>query len=202
MSIQASINNMLSVAGVLAGMNPEIRAKAETRNTLQNLGKRKEAVTEARDIAAEAGQSKVAEQYQETLGGINKQIFEVSPSEESFEEYAESSGLNRPTTTTRGDPLEIAQEIYEEKAFEAEVNQYVKQMEESAAKAQNNLQAKQAEKRSSRRFMDYLKDEPTSLGVNVGALSKSAQKEIAKNYTKAERTRIMNAKDLERKQNG
>lgn len=43
-----------------------------------------------------------------------------------------------------------------------------------------------------RNFLDYMKDQPTNLGIKFGELPKSAQKELAKAYTPSERQKIMN----------
>lgn len=224
MSVQASINNMLSVAGVLASMNPEIRARAENRAEVSKLNAREKALQEqyrqasgkVEDVenlskisaenlldADELGatkftslpDTKTTSRIEDDLTDLYAQKFDLSPSAETYSaklaaEYGQYPGLDKEQ-----ERVGVFRKHLEAKEAE-------KAVEEAKRKAEEQLMLKQAEKRSSRRFMDYLKDEPTSLGVNVGALSKSAQKEIAKNYTKAEKTRIMNTKDLERKQNG
>lgn len=43
-----------------------------------------------------------------------------------------------------------------------------------------------------RNFLDYMKDQPTNLGIKFGELPKAAQKELAKAYTPSERQKIMN----------
>lgn len=67
--------------------------------------------------------------------------------------------------------------------------------------ATDSLTTAQEGKRKTRRnFLNYMKDEPTSLGVTFGQLDHKLQKEIAKNYSSSERKRIMDRKDAEREQ--
>lgn len=63
-------------------------------------------------------------------------------------------------------------------------------------KAQEALKKEQERRRKTRRnFLDYMKDEPTNLGVSFGELESSVQKELAKSYTKTQRKKIMDRMD-------
>lgn len=64
--------------------------------------------------------------------------------------------------------------------------------------AANEMDAKKKQKRS---FMEYLKKEPISLGGKVGDLSPAMQKQVASQYTKSQRQRLMDLRDKEA-QNG
>ena len=76
-----------------------------------------------------------------------------------------------------------------------------KKIEAAETAATDSLTNAQEEKRKTRRnFLNYMKDEPTSVGVTFGQLDKKIQKEIAKNYSSSERKRIMDRKDAEREQ--
>ena len=71
-----------------------------------------------------------------------------------------------------------------------------KKTEVAESTATDSLTTAQEEKRKTRRnFLNYMKDEPTSLGVSFGQLDKKLQKEIAKKYSSSERKRIMDRKD-------
>ena len=68
------------------------------------------------------------------------------------------------------------------------------------AAASSLTTAQEGKRKTRRNFLDYIKDEPTSLGANVGQLDKKLQREIARGYSSAERRRIMDRKDAEREQ--
>ena len=66
--------------------------------------------------------------------------------------------------------------------------------------AQQRVTQQQASMSSQRRnFMDYLAKQTSSLGGKVGDLPKNLQKQIASQYTKSQRTAMMDRMD---KQNG
>jgi hypothetical protein len=72
--------------------------------------------------------------------------------------------------------------------------------EKISAKAQEALRLEQERKRKTRRnFLQYMKDEPTNLGIKFGQLPLSSQKELAKEYTKGQRKAIMDRKDAMKK---
>lgn len=50
-----------------------------------------------------------------------------------------------------------------------------------------------------RKFMDYLRDEPVSLGGTVGDYPPEMQKKIAANYSSSQRKKLMDMKDAQRK---
>jgi uncharacterized membrane protein YheB (UPF0754 family) len=63
-------------------------------------------------------------------------------------------------------------------------------------KAQDALKKEQERRRKTRRnFLNYMKEEPTNLGVKFGELDVSLQKELAKDYTKSQRKKIMDRMD-------
>ena len=65
--------------------------------------------------------------------------------------------------------------------------------------AQEALTTEQARVRNTRRnFLDYINDEPTSLGVPFGQLDPKLQKKLAATYSKSERQKVMNRKDAEK----
>lgn len=65
--------------------------------------------------------------------------------------------------------------------------------------AQSAANAVDAKKTQRRNFMEYLKKEPTSLGGTVGDLPPAMQKQIAGQYTKSQRKRLMDMEDREKK---
>ena len=60
--------------------------------------------------------------------------------------------------------------------------------------AQAEIQAKTTQRRN---FMEYLKKQPTGLGVKVGELDPNLQKQIASKYTPSMRKKLMDAADKE-----
>ena len=71
----------------------------------------------------------------------------------------------------------------------------IKKREEALKKAEEKFRAKQIQKKKRRNFLDYIKNDPTNLGGNVGNLSPKLQKQIAKSYTTYERKKIMDLAD-------
>lgn len=69
--------------------------------------------------------------------------------------------------------------------------------EEAMKKAEEVKQAKATQKTKRRNFMNYLKNEPTSLGGTVGELPVEVQKKIAAQYTKSQRKALMDRVDKE-----
>ena len=219
MNVQSNINQMLSVAGMLATMNPELRAKAEKRSEIRGLKKQRKTLTQARDVAVEENKYGLGEEYQKNLIDVNRKLFETDPSEETLKSYTtarKDAGLDQPTPDNPVyDPeFEMQQEAlrrYEEQQNEEHIRRMVEGLEksdpnstlnirkralEAEAKAQEATQAKQEERRKGRRvFKEYLADEPTNLGVSFGELSPNIQNEILKSYSSSERKAIMNRKD-------
>lgn len=196
MSIQSSINQTLSIASVLGSVNPVLKKRAEFRS----LNKQKENLIKARDTAGYKN-ADLALDYQADIADVSKQLFEMDPSEKTLAEYkkeynaTEEASMKR-ATAVEADPEEIAAERWATEQKENEVNWYLDQYRQAEKNAQQSLAVKQNEKRSTRRnFLEYLKEEPTSLGLSVGQLGKSAQKYIADQYNKKERKEIMDRKD-------
>lgn len=196
MSIQSSINQTLSIASVLGSVNPVLKKKAE----LRSLNKQKANLIKARDTAGYQN-AELALDYQSDIADVSKQLFEIDPSDKTLAEYKKEYGATeeasmKRATVVEADPEEIAAERWEKEQKENEINWYLDQYRQASKSAQQSLEVKQNEKRSTRRnFLDYLKEEPTSLGLSVGQLGKSAQKYIAGQYDKKERKEIMDRKD-------
>lgn len=56
----------------------------------------------------------------------------------------------------------------------------------------------EAKKNQRRNFMSYLAQQPTSLGGKVGDLPKDMQKQIASQYSKTDRKKLMDQMDREK----
>lgn len=199
---------MLSLAGVLASQSPQLIARAKKREEVSRLTKQKEALGKATTLMAESGKPEIAQSYADETANISKKIFETDPTEATAESYlkdryASTEGEKERTITTPAEPEEIAQEMYEKELKQKEVDQYLemyrnadKKTQEAETKAQEMLKTKQEEKRKTRRnFLDYMKDEPTSLGGTFKELDPALQKKIISQYSKAERKKMMDRKD-------
>lgn len=204
MSIQANINQGLSLASLLIAQNPTVQAKAKQRELVSNLSARRQSFEKMRDVSAMKS-GELAEKYQTSLAETSKELFEADPSEERLAQYLKDwsgtpEAAEKRAITTQADPEEVAQELFEKEQFKDEVNQYLQMYRQATKKADQSLQVRQEEKRASRRnFLDYLKDEPISFGKGaagtIGELSPQLQKTIASSYSKKEKQKIMNRKD-------
>ena len=208
MSIQSNINTMLSLAGVLASQSPQLIEMAKKREAVSRLTKQKEALGKATTLMAESGKSEIAQSYLDETANISKKIFETDPTDVTAESYLKdrydsTEGIKERTISVPAEPEEIAQEMYEEELRQKEVDQYLemyrnadKKTQEAETKAQEAVKVKQEEKRNTRRnFLDYMNDEPTSLGGTFKELDPALQKKIISQYSKAERKKIMDRKD-------
>jgi hypothetical protein len=205
MSIQSNVNQMISIAGVLLNTNPTLQARAKAREeakakelerkkTLENLTQKKAILKEGIDVAAGEAKPEVGEALLKKYGATALEQFELDPTKENLADY--TSTLPGPSVTFKEEPEKIAQELYEEEEYQREVQDYLNMYRGMSEKATGVLSAKQEEKRKTRRnFLDYIKEEPTSLGGTVGELDPKLQKAIAKNYSKSERKKIMDRKD-------
>lgn len=198
MSIQSNINQMSSVALLLATNNPTIRAAVDKREKMSKLAKQKEVLTRARDIMGESGRPEQAQGYQDEIAAVSKAAFETDPTKATAEKYLAERYYSTEGLKERAKPEEIAQEMYRKELREEEIQSLLNQYREAGRKAQEHLAVKQEEKRNTRRnFLDYIKNEPTSFGGSVGELDPKIQKQIKAAYSKSERQRIMNRKDAE-----
>ena len=205
MSIQANINQMLSLAGILASQSPQLTAMAKKREELSELSKKekvlqkqyeivsgstapKEGESDKRPVADEFGTEVFtgipdvnrAEKIEGELANIAQERFVFSPSDETYAAALQSDQEPGPNV-----PKEASERV---SAFKRHL--------EAEKKAQEAVKVKQEETRKTRRnFLDYMKDEPTSLGGTFKELDPALQKKIISQYSKAERKKIMDRKD-------
>lgn len=161
MAIQANINQMLSLAGLLATQSPTLRAKAETRAKMANLAKQEKAVRTQIDVAEDITDK---ETYYEDLVDIKKQQFETKPTEETYSELKDIQP--KRLMTFEADPEEIAQEIYEE---ETRVNE-IKENVDRFRRADENLKTQQEARRETRkRILEGTPSEYLMRGADIWA---------------------------------
>lgn len=212
MSIQANINQGISLAGFLAQTNPYLQEKSKTRRELKSLSKQEAAVKSAQDIVTtKEAKSNVTDptnmaqlhRMQDELAGIKERQFRLEPSDEAYEEFQKVYGGTKQGMAESGFRESGSAEITAKQRFtqeqEAEeVNKYLQQYRDAAKKAQDNLAAKQNEKRASRRrnFANYHDNLLRSQGFDPTKIPKETKAEMMKEYSKSERKKIMDKEDL------
>ena len=170
MSIQATLNQSLSIAGLLISMNPAIKAASEKKQQISALSRRAGTLEKGLEIAKASGvKDDLNQELYQKLSETKKEQFMKDPTAESHSAY---------------------QQVEQKRRMSAE---------EAAAKAEKAMADAQTEKRKGRRrFAEYLALEPTGYGGTVGQLPKNVQKELAKQYSKAERKKLMDRRDAEK----
>ena len=217
MSIQSNVNQSLSLAGLLAANSPTIKDFAERHAKLREIKTREKLLkkqyeqvggksrprTEAdtnipKSLLIQSGTEVItqppdisrAKKIQGKLAELKQEEFEVKPTEKTYSAAVASESGRIPGLDTS---------VYDE----FNLNIQAENSRKKAQEAWEKIKAEQAAKRKSRRkFIDYIKDEPTSLGTTVGELDPRVQKEILKSYSRSERKAIMKAKDAAKETSG
>lgn len=86
-NIQSNINQMLSVAGVMANLNPTLKAKAEARQQQESMRKESESLSSQYNVLAKKRSKVAAEQraiIREKQGELARQQFEMDPSDDTY----------------------------------------------------------------------------------------------------------------------
>lgn len=201
MSIQANINQTLSLAGMLTAMNPAVRAAAEKRTELSNLTKaesKAQAQWEAMGPETEKVLQNLAQSEDPTA--TKRAAEEVAT---TFEDYGNVGGTLKKIAERRFE-LDPSSETYEklklrrtqEQGFSDTKSAVQALADEAAKKAQDNLALKQNEKRASRRnFAEYHDALLKSQGFDPTKIPKETKTEMMKQYSKSERKKIMDKED-------
>lgn len=153
-NVQSSINQMISLAGLLASQTPALQAKASKREQTKVLSKQSKVLAEREAALREAfagpqvpGTYETGEQeYQDILqerAEVARKQYEIDPSKETYTAYAEAEKALKPErSVSEADPEEIAREQYEAEQKQAEVDWYLNQFraaDSSVANAQDRL---------------------------------------------------------------
>lgn len=217
MSIQSNVNQSLSLAGLLAASSPTIKDFAERQakireiKTKEKLLKKQYEVVGGKSRPATAGDTilppsqlikggtevivqppslEKAKEIQDKLTELKQEKFDIKPTEENYSEALRSRYEG---------PSDLDTSVYDE----FNLNIQAENARKKAQEAWERTKAEQAARRKSRRkFIDYIKDEPTSLGATVGELDPRIQKEILKSYSRADRKKIMKEKDAAKETSG
>lgn len=211
MNIQSNINQTFSIIGLLATQSPAAAARREEFAKKQKL----KGIQRQQAVIKEG-----SEEFVKQFGEKVKEFGEASDAESTIAKGKEASNIASQLGEYREAGLHFAQQAFDiEPTFEhfqaikaeeakvkglselsSTVDKGVEELE--AAKAQQALEAEQKRVSKRRNFLDYIGDEPVSLGGQpfgtVRDISSDVSKKAIKQaYTKKEKTDIMNRKDEE-----
>lgn len=208
MSIQGSVNQTLGTVGVLATFSPQLKEHAEKMAENRKIKKEEKALKEQGEAIASSNssnRSEVEEDINNRRRELARRKFELNPSAETYSEYAKQVPRKLPPD----DPEDIHREkmagVQDEARRAAEYNYAYKQSYnnelarlDKQQQAMDRVGRQSKAKRTQRNFVrDYLSKMPTSLGGTVGDLPENFQKQIASQYSKSQRKKIMDRMDKE-----
>ena len=152
--IQGSINQLLSLAAVFAGMDPGSKKRAQvrqTKNQLKVLDKEVAALGDLTDMREGEAKHTTYREIQSSKAEVLKQLFSLDPSSETFKSYkeakSESGAKGYADIVLPADPEEIEQERRESarelaaKRAEADRQAAEELRQEELAKVRTALQA-------------------------------------------------------------
>lgn len=189
-------------------MNNLIGDIAETSKQLDR-------VKETGDFSAMPGiaerldaQGKELERVKGDITGIRERRYQLSPSEKNYEAYmrAKSRTGTKPLSEDpeiihgmrmAGVTDEARRAAEYDHAYREAYNQEFSRIDKMNQAMDRVGRQSEAKKTQKRKFMDYLAQQPTSLGGTVGDLPKPLQKQVASQYTKSQRKTMMDRMDEE-----
>lgn len=173
--IQQGINQLFTTAGFMAGLSPELRARAEKQAKIAELERQTKDIKAAgeviaKDVASKVGKPEFMKTAEPSLAitkeGVSKaeQLFKLDPTEERY------------------------QKVQKLKEIETSMESIIERL--------RNKGMNKVEQRAQRRnFMKALGAEQVNFGAGaegtVSDLPKNLQKAIASGFTKAERKELM-----------
>lgn len=191
MSIQGNINQGLSLAALLTTQSPSYKASAE----LRKLTKKEEAIekqTKAIAFNEDLGPEEAIAFHGSKMADVYEEKFNLKPTEENLEKLRSFV-----------DEREHGVERYHEEQLAAhEAENDLLADYEAPDQALAKEQAIRRESRKRRNFKDYMANEPISLGGEAFAtfkdVSPDIQRQILGAYSRGEKTKLMNERDMER----
>ena len=201
-NIQKGINQLITSAAIVSGLysrSPTGQAKAADREANRAQG--------------------AADSYKQTLANPN--AFTGTPEQQALQrqgmqklyKFSRDSAVSSRLRSVNLKPTQARLDSY----LSSYANQQAEIREENAQTAARSMQAsKKAMQRmrdlgmqqvnqnqTRRKFMDYLKNQDSSLGGKVGDLPENIQKQIAKSYNATQRKKLMDEADAKKEaQNG
>lgn len=174
-NIQQAINQAMGTVAVAARLSPDY----ETKQELHKLSKEQEVIGKQAEAAELRGKDAMDASLIDNLANIKERQmrlaerrFEIDPTKETFEQSIQAKKSYMKFNKVTSDLL-----VRQEQANQA---------------AKEKQLSKQSQKRN---FMEYLKKQPIAGGGTVGQLSPKAQKQIASQYSKGERKKLMDEED-------
>lgn len=209
-SIQGDINQALGTLGALATFSPQLQEHAENMAENRKLNKRQKVLDEQIAAATSSGKAlrpEVEEAIDKESRDIAKRKFELNPSKETYEEYAKHLPLKSLPEDPEdihmermaGIPDEARRKAEYDHAYREAYNQELSRLDKMSQAMSRVGRQSEAKKTQKRNFMDYLAQQPTSLGGTVGELPSDLQKQIASQYSRNERRTMMDRMDEEAK---
>lgn len=200
-SIQGDINQALGTLGVLSQFSPQLKEHAENIAESRKLDKRQKVLNERSKVAIEdlrekftpdaSGEVVLDPLKEDLLDQARKEMMAINQEQEDI-------------SRARYD-LKPSLKRYQDWQLDASINQDLKneyadiaRQKEAMAKMSRQTEAKKAQKRN---FMDYLSKMPM-YGETVGSIdarNPGFAKQIASQYDKNARRRMMNQMDREAK---
>lgn len=201
-SIQASINQLsasLLGAAFVGTQSPALKDKIATKNRLNRLQKQQELLTKAEGVG-ELPFDKIQELRAKRLEAA-EQAFEVSPSEETYKAMAEAQKVQPTIVSAYESPMDYyGSEDYQQEIDQEAENRLYQQKREAdiLSRLQGQYQERQGIKdavKQRRSFVEAMKGEQVRFGkgepTTFGELDPKLQKQIAQQYSKGERKKVM-----------
>lgn len=187
-------------AAFAIGHTPGIKDLVARRQEVSKLQKQQKVLAKAE----EQGDLPVDQQqeYRNKRIQAAEQAFEISPNKETYQAMTEAQTKLSPHIVPAYEgPMDYygTEEYQQEVAQEAEQRKYQQLREADIVNSlQTAIESKQGVKnavKERRSFLKAMQDQPVSFGKNSGGkfgdLDPKVQKEIAKQYTKGERKKVM-----------
>lgn len=210
--IQSGINQLISQAAIFGRLSPGVEERHELYANKKKLAaEEKQLKRQKEELKKETGlpednmklKNNSIEDTLKAIAEYEKAAVTLGLPEKQIEVSKKGAELGTIPQTTAAKQIELAK--YSEKIGKtlSEKNNVfrpysVEQIRAERAKTRAAEKGAQQVKQR-RNFMDYLSSMETSLGGKVGDLPLQMQKQIAKDYSKSEREKIMNAQDKEKK---
>lgn len=185
-NFQGAVNEVVNQAGLyssLAGGPQDLKERIR-------LGKEEKVVGEQmRNLMNDAAESIKSAEFDDRVDAYRHELSRLAENRLDIEERKYQLNPNRENYDTVMSARDVLSSIRETDSLREKQKQAMARMSEQA----------QAKKTQRRNFMNYLAQQPTSLGGTVGDLPKSLQKQVASQYTRSQRKTMMDRMDEEAK---
>lgn len=201
-SIQASLNQLFAAslgAAFVGTQSPGLKDKIATKNQLSKLQKQQEILAKAENVG-ELPTEKLHELKAKRLQAA-EEAFELSPSDKTYQAMAEAQKAQPTIVPAYESPMDYyGSEDYQQEIEQEADNRLYQQKREAdiLSRLQGQYQEKQGVKnavKQRRSFVEAMKGQQVRFGKGeastFGELDPKLQKQIAKQYSKSERKKVM-----------